>query len=100
MDAPAIRPAEQRFAGDDYSPARDDMRLTGQLLRIWRVVQDGAWRSLSDIAAATGDPQASVSAQLRHLRKPKFGGHAVERNYRGNGLYLYRVIPNNTSRVR
>lgn len=100
MDAPAIRSVEARFAGADYQPVRDDVRLTGQLMRIWRVVKDGAWRSLSDIAVATGDPQASVSAQLRHLRKPRFGGHTVERQYQGNGLYLYRVIPNNTSHVR
>ena len=100
MDAPAIRSTEARFAGVDYQPVRDDVRLTGQLMRIWRVVKDGGWRSLSDIAAATGDPQASVSAQLRHLRKPRFGGHTVERKYLGGGLYLYRVIPNNTSRIR
>lgn len=90
----------QRFDGCDYDPVRDDVRLTGQLLRIWRVVRDSAWRTLDQIAAATGDPPASVSAQLRHLRKQRFGAHQVEREHVKNGLYRYRVIPNKTSLVR
>lgn len=89
-----------RFAGSDYRPMRDDVRLTGQLLRIWNVVKDGAWWTLDQIATTTGDPHASVSAQLRHLRKPRFGSHEVERAYAGNGLFRYRVIPGDASRIR
>jgi len=37
---------------------------------------DGTWRSLSDIREALGYPEASISAQLRHLKKGKFGGIA------------------------
>ena len=83
-----------RFDGADYIPERDDARLTGQILRIWDVVQDGSWHTLKDIHALTGDPEASISAQLRHLRKPRFGNHIVEREYINNGLYKYRVLPN------
>jgi hypothetical protein len=82
------------FDGADYVPARDDPRLTDQLGRVWNVMASGNWHTLKQIAAATGDPEASISAQLRHLRKPRFGGHTVERNYVGNGLYAYRLIPN------
>lgn len=82
-----------RFDGSDYDRDRDDARLTGQLLRIWEVVQDQQWRTLSEIAKLTGDPEASVSAQLRHLRKPRFGSHTVEKMYIDKGLYKYRVIP-------
>lgn len=89
-----------RFAGSDYQPMRDDVRLTGQLLRIWNVVSDQRWRSLDEIARATGDPPASISAQLRHLRKERFGAHTVEKEYLGDGLYRYRVLPNNTELVR
>lgn len=89
-----------RFAGSDYEPMRDDARLTGQLLRIWNVVSDQRWRSLDEIAQATGDPQASISAQLRHLRKERFGSHEVEKLHMGNGLYKYRVIPNRVELVR
>jgi hypothetical protein len=82
-----------KFNGADYTPERDDVRLTGQILRIWDVVKDQEWRTLRQIADLTGDPEASVSAQLRHLRKPRFGGHTVEREYILNGLYKYKVVP-------
>ena len=89
-----------RFDGADYQPVRDDIRLTGQLLRIWNVVFDQQWRTLEQISQETGDPPASISAQLRHLRKPRFGEHEVEKQYLGNGLYKYRVIPNKVEYVR
>lgn len=86
-------PMMPTFDGEDYTPARDEARLTGQLARIWTLMRDGCWRTLPAIASATDDPPASVSAQLRHLRKPRFGGHTVERRYVDHGLYEYRVIP-------
>ena len=82
-----------RFNGADYNRSRDDARLTGQILRVWNCVSDGKWKTLRQIAQETGDPEASVSAQLRHLRKPRFGGYTVEREYIDNGLYKYRLIP-------
>jgi uncharacterized protein (DUF2132 family) len=85
-----------RFNGADYKPDRDNLRLTGQLLRIWEAVSDGRWYTLKDIAVQTGDPEPSISAQLRHLRKPRFGGHIVEREYVANGLYQYRVMARET----
>jgi len=81
-----------RFDGDDYEAKRDNARLTGQLLRIWDVVCDEKWRTLREIANLTGDPEASISAQLRHLRKPRFGGHTVERQHIEGGLYKYRLL--------
>lgn len=83
-----------RFDGDDYVASRDDVRLTGQLLRVWNVMYCGLWRTLPQIAQATGDSEASISAQLRHLRKPRFGGHTIEKEYVANGLYRYRLIIN------
>jgi hypothetical protein len=82
-----------RFDGADYDRTRDDVRLTGQILRVWECVCDGRWRTLKEIAQETGDPEASISAQLRHLRKPRFGGYTVEREYINNGLYKYRLLP-------
>ena len=55
---------------------------------------DGKWRTLQQISQVTGDPEASVSAQLRHFRKPRFGAHTIEREYVNRGLYLYRLIIN------
>lgn len=57
-------------------------------------MKDGEWRTLPAIANATQDPPASISAQLRHLRKKRFGSHAVQKNYLGNGLYEYRLVRN------
>lgn len=90
FDAPA--PAPYRFDGADLDHERDNARLTGQLLRIWNVVKDEAWHTLPELSRRTGDPEASISAQLRHLRKPRFGSHIVERRHVENGLYEYRVV--------
>lgn len=95
----------QPFDGDDYVQERDGDRLEAQMERVKAVVSNGAWWRVVDIANITGDPQTSVSAQLRSLRKPKFGGHTVERRYLGDGLYEFRYIPvpsdmrNRTKRV-
>ena len=83
-----------RFNGSDYKPERDNKRLTGQIERVYNVMKDGKERSLVDISDATGDPEASVSAQLRHLRKERFGGHVIKKSYVTNGLYLYRMEVN------
>lgn len=60
-------------------------------------MKDGAWRTLSQIEAITGEPQASISAQLRHARKKRFGQHVVNKRYCGNGLFEYSLIINKTS---
>ena len=84
--------APPRFNGADYQPERDNERLSGQLLRIFDCMKGGQWRTLPQIAQLTGDPEASISAQLRHLRKPRFGGHTVNREYIADGLYRYQLI--------
>lgn len=80
------------FNGPEYVPARDNVRLVGQILRVYDTMRDGVWRTLDGIAVQTGDPPASISAQLRHLRKRRFGSHTVERRHVGNGLYEYRLL--------
>jgi len=64
-----------------------------QRLRVLKVMQDGEWHTLAEISQATGDPEASVSARLRDMRKPKFGGRYVAREQMDNGLYRYKVLP-------
>ena len=84
------------FDGPAYQRDADHARLTGQLLRVWETMIDHRWRTLQDLADLTGDPPASVSAQLRHLRKAKFGSYIVERRAKGErhrGLYEYRLLP-------
>ena len=43
------------------------------------------WLTLDELAKLTHYPPASISAQLRHLRKPQFGGFAVEKRPREFG---------------
>ena len=81
-----------RFDGSDYVPPRDNPRLSKQYLRVFEFMKSGQWWSLGEIADYTGDPQASVSAQLRHMRKPRFGAHTIEKRYKGEGLYEYRLL--------
>jgi hypothetical protein len=90
----SLPPEAMRFDGPDYDAAVDNPRLSAQLLRVFTLMSDGRWRTLQEIADSTGDPAASVSAQLRHLRKARFGGHTVEKRSTGKrekGLYEYRM---------
>ena len=85
------------FNGPVYEPEYDKVRLTGQIQRVFALMTDGRWRTLSEIEEVTGDPAASISAQLRHLRKDKFGSHTVEKRPRGNrkdGLWEYQLTVN------
>lgn len=82
------------FDGSDYRPALDDDRLRGQIRRVFDAMRPGRWLTLSEIRAITGDPEASISAQIRHLRKPRFGGWRIPKRHRGDparGLYEYRL---------
>ena len=78
--------------GTTYEPKRDRERLDGQMARVFHAVKDGQWRTLSMISSMAQAPEASVSARLRDLRRPKFGGYTVERRYIANGLFEYRVV--------
>ena len=62
-----------KFNGAVYDPDYDDARLTKQIGRVYDCMKDGKWRTLQEISNITGDPVASISAQLRHLRKERFG---------------------------
>lgn len=83
------------FNGSDYNHEEDAERLYIQHVRIRELMRDGKWRTLKQISDTTKDPEASVSAQLRHLRKIRFGGFVIEkrcRGYRKNGLFEYRML--------
>lgn len=84
------------YNGPEYIPERDHARLSGQTERIFNLMRDRLWRSLPEIARSTGDPEASISAQLRHLRKPRFGAHTIERRSRKGALFEYRLIVNDS----
>lgn len=87
------------FDGETYVAERDRERLTRELDRVRLCMEDGEWRTLAVVAAATGAPEASVSARLRDLRKQRHGSRVVERRYVSNGLWSYRLLPAHIARA-
>lgn len=81
------------FNGAAYDPVLDHSRLVNQLEEIRGYMADGEYKTIKEISDATGHPENSVSAQLRNLRKPLFGGYRVERRYiEGTRISQYRVV--------
>lgn len=90
---PDVQPPT-RFLGATIDPGQDTARLGAQYLRVFHLMRDAEWRTLREISALTGDPEASVSARIRDFRRPENGGHTVERRRRGaaaRGIFEYRL---------
>lgn len=87
-----------QFGGRTYSADLDAKRLGAQLTRVIAAMSDGKWRTLTEIQAhilkSTGkrDPEASLSARLRDIRK-LYGEEAMESRRRHedgvDGLWEY-----------
>jgi hypothetical protein len=95
IDASFQKQTAPAFDGQVYDPLHDDDRMRHQLGQIFSVMMDGSWRTLAEISLATRQPEASVSAQLRHLRKPRFGSYVVEKRPLGArkaGCFQYRLL--------
>jgi hypothetical protein len=70
------------------------MRPYRQLWDPAQLAADSGWMTLRELAELTNYGEASISAQLRHLRKPQFGGYIVDKRRRGlarNGAWEYRI---------
>lgn len=68
----------------------------GQRDRVYNTMLSGRWLTLGAIREKTGDAEASISAQLRHLRKEKHGSHIIEKRinvqrYNDNYLWEYKL---------
>jgi hypothetical protein len=94
-----VSAAAPTFDGATFEPELDHDRLLTLLNRVRDLMADGNWRTLAQIVQACGGTEASVSARLRDLRKPKFGAHDVRRRRvcGADGLFEYRVIPGATA---
>ena len=90
--------------GPDFVEERDGARLDTQRTRLrdfmLKKAWDGQWLTLPEISAELSRrfpdarwPESSISAQLRHLKKSRFGAHRLAKHYAGNGLYLYQLQP-------
>lgn len=86
------------FDGDTYVEDLDQDRLSSQLERVFEYMSNVIGHAtLFEIIKTTGGTTASVSARLRDFRKPKFGGHIVNRRRRGsgnNGIWEYQLTIN------
>jgi DNA-binding CsgD family transcriptional regulator len=98
INAAQVRQVEEEdYNGPVYEREHDNSRLSKQHIAIFNLMSDGKWRTLKEIALVLGYPESSISAQLRHLRKPRFGSHTVNKEIRGErkkGLYQYQLIVN------
>jgi len=74
MTLQAIRSAAVKRKG------RTQREILLEVLRI--AARYEAWMTLREMEGKTQFPPASISAQLRHLRKKKYGGWTVERRRR------------------
>lgn len=63
----------------------EEPRLKKQNEAIRDILMGGDWFTLGELERITGFPSPSISAQLRHLRKPRFGSYNVEKR-RVDGL--------------
>ena len=87
--------------GPDYNEKLDGKRVRGQMDEIRKYMLWTGWATLAEIESALGYPQSSISAQLRHLRKERFGGYRVDKRRRSQGTWEYRVqAPQRTGQMR
>lgn len=69
--------------------------LAGQIERVYLALSSGRWLTLPEIHERTKDSVASISAQIRHLRKPENGGYLIMKRRGGRvnrGLFEYRLF--------
>jgi hypothetical protein len=84
--------AQPDFDGKTYVRALDHSRLTGQKGVVFEVLSNGAWWTLAELEGETGFPQASISARIRDLRKPEFGGYNVPGRRRTTATWEYKLF--------
>ena len=103
VEEPATKAQAAESSGDE-----DETQLAAIRELMQRASARGAWLTLGEIAEVTEFAEASISAQLRHLRKPHHGRHRVEKRRRraaaaaaeeihegrrGPVIWEYRVLP-------
>ena len=74
------------FDGESFDPALDGDRLSRQFDQVRAIMLRGAWVTVREIARELGHAsEASVSARVRDLRKPRCGGYDIRRRRRRTG---------------
>ena len=83
-----MRRKQRRPARRSRPTGRGSLPTQRELVRDLMVASSkyGLWLTLRQLARLTGYGEASISAQLRHLRKPQYGGFKVEKRCCNEGL--------------
>ena len=84
-------PETPEFKGIGSENGEDRERLTGQFEGVWEIMRDGEYHTIKEVAEKTGEPAQSVGRQIRYIRSKPRGSHVLEREYRGHGIYAFRV---------
>ena len=75
-----------------YSTPADKAKMASNRAAVLSLMLDGKSRSLRMIRAECGfDPETEVSARLRELRRPEYGGYEVKCWREPNRVYLYQL---------
>jgi len=92
LDLLGYRPGPQ-FDGFTYRRELDQVRLTTLFRRVFWCLINGEWWTLAQLKTVCGGSEAGISARLRDLRKPHFGGFTVHHRRRSgaNGCWEYRL---------
>lgn len=80
------------FDGETFDSELDKDRLSRQLDIVKEAMMDGKWHTLAELKTFTGFPEASISARLRDLRKPRFGMFTIDRKRVSKGTFAYKLI--------
>ena len=84
---------EPHWDGHDIGES-DTLRLKTQMEMV-KVIFEGCsrWLTVDDIHMLTDYPHNSISAQIRNLRKERFGKYPIVGRYRkGTKIYEYKLI--------
>ncbi len=81
-----------RTFGPAYDEAKDGKRIAKQheAIRDFMLLYN-SWWTLSELSGRLHYPEASISAQLRHLRKERFGSYTVDKKRRTTGTWEYKI---------
>lgn len=89
-----------KIDGFAYEPDLDEERLRTQMRQVFSILKSTYdWLTVEQISNIMGErfdvqaPEASVSAQIRNLRKRANGGYLIRGRYRkGARIYEYKLI--------
>ena len=89
---------EKNTFGGFFNEGLDGKRIRSQqiVIRDFMLAQGvNTWLTLQEINNKTGYPTASISAQLRHLKKAQFGGYTLNKRRRSLnevGSWEYQLL--------